>query len=44
MLFQSNQSKFYQELYGKSHEDNIIPDKEKTREFWSRIWEKNLKQ
>ena len=43
MLFQSNQSKFYQELDGKSHEDNIIPDKEKTREFWSRIWEKNLK-
>ena len=28
---------------GKSHEDNIIPDKEKTREFWSGIWEKNVK-
>ena len=42
-LFQSNQSKFYQELDGKSHEDNIIPDKEKTREFWSGIWEKNVK-
>ena len=28
-LFQSNQSKFYQELDGKSHELNIIPDKEK---------------
>ena len=28
-LFQSNQSKFYQELNGKSHELNIIPDKEK---------------
>ena len=28
-LFQSNQSKFYQELDGKSHEDNTIPDKKK---------------
>ena len=27
----------------KSHEQNIIPDKEKTREFWSGIWEKNVK-
>ena len=43
-LFQSNQSKFYQELDGKSHEENIIPNKEKTREFWSGIWEKNIKQ
>ena len=29
MLFQSNQSKFYQELGGKSREENKIPDKEK---------------
>ena len=29
MLFQSNQSKFYQELDGKSREENKIPDKEK---------------
>ena len=42
-LLQSNQSKFYQELDGKSHEENIIPDKEKTREFLSGIWEKNVK-
>ena len=28
---------------GKSHEENIIPDKEKTREFLSGIWEKNVK-
>ena len=28
-LFQSNQTKFYQELDGKSHEEDIIPDKEK---------------
>ena len=34
-LFQSNRSKFYQELDGKPHEENIIPDKKKTREFWS---------
>ena len=27
----------------KSHEDNIISDKKKTREFWSGIWEKNVK-
>ena len=27
----------------KSHEENIIPDKEKTREFWSGLWEKNVK-
>ena len=42
-LFQSNQYKFYQELDGKSHEENIILNKEKTREFWSGIWEKNVK-
>ena len=28
---------------GKSHEENIIPDKEKTREFLSGIWEKDVK-
>ena len=32
-LFQSNQLKFYQELDGKAHEENIIQDKEKTREL-----------
>ena len=32
-LFQSNQTKFYPELEGKSLEDNIIPDKEKNREI-----------
>ena len=42
-LFQSNQYKFYQELDGKSHEENIILNKEKTREFWSGIWEKIVK-
>ena len=40
-LFQSNQPKFYQELDGKSHEENTIPNKEKTREFWSGIQKKN---
>ena len=28
----------------KSHEENIILDKEKTREFWSGIWEKDVKR
>ena len=28
---------------GKSHEENIILDKEETREIWSGIWEKNVK-
>ena len=42
-LFQSNQSKFYQELDGKAHEENIIQDKEKTRELQSGIWEKDVK-
>ena len=42
-LFQFNQSKFYQELDGKSHEENVVPDKEKTRVFWSRIWERDVK-
>ena len=42
-LLQPNQSKFYQELDGKSHEENIITDKKKTREFLSGIWEKNVK-
>ena len=36
-LFQYNQFKFCQELDGNSHEGNIIPDKEKTRGFWSGI-------
>ena len=34
---------FYQELDRKSHEENIMPDKEKTRKFRSRIWEKDVK-
>ena len=42
-LFQFNQSKFYQELDGKSHEENVVPDKEKTRVFWSRTWERDVK-
>ena len=42
-LFQSNQSKFYQELDGKSHEENIILDKEKTRVFQPGIWEEDVK-
>ena len=42
-LFQYNQSKFYQEFDGKSHEKNIILDKEKTGEFWSGVWEKDVK-
>ena len=42
-LFQSNQSKFFQELAGKSHEENIIWHKEKTRVFWSENWEKDIK-
>ena len=41
-LFQFNQSKFYQELDGKSDEENTILDEEKTRELWSEIWEKNV--
>ena len=28
---------------GKPYEENMIPDKEKTREFWSGIWEKDVK-
>ena len=28
---------------GKSHEENIIPDKEKSRGFWCGIWEKDVK-
>ena len=43
-LFQSNLSKFYQELDGKLYGENIIPNKEKTREFQSGIWEKNVKR
>ena len=42
-LFQSNQCKFYQELDGKSHEENMIPYKKKARELWSGKWEKNVK-
>ena len=42
-LFQYNQSKFYQEFDVKSHEKNIILDKEKTGEFWSGVWEKDVK-
>ena len=28
---------------GKLYEENIKPDKEKTREFWAGIWEKDVK-
>ena len=42
-LFQSYQSKFYQEFDGKSREENTILDEEKTRQFWSGIWEKDVK-
>ena len=35
--FQSKQLKFNQELDVKSHEENIIMDKEKTRKFGSGI-------
>ena len=42
-LFQNNQSGAYQKLDGKSHEENIIADQEKTREFWSGIWKKYVK-
>ena len=34
----------YQELDGKSLEQNIISDKEKLREFWSGIRNKDVKQ
>ena len=33
---------FYQELDRNSHGNDIIPDKEK-REFWCRVWEKDIK-
>ena len=42
-LLLSNQLKFHQVLDGKSHEEIIISGKGKTRELWSRIWEKDLK-
>ena len=42
-MLQSNQSKFCQELDEKSHEENIIPGKEKTREFCYGIWGENVK-
>ncbi|XP_047475423.1 uncharacterized protein LOC125029527 [Penaeus chinensis] len=36
-------SRFYQELDGRSCDENVIPDKEETREFWSGIWEKDVR-
>ena len=42
-LFQSKQSKLNQELNGKSYEESIIPDKEKTRQSQSGIKDKNVK-
>ena len=39
-LFQSNQSKFYEELDGGRDNYNIIPNKEESRKFWADIWEK----
>ena len=30
-------------MVGRLHEENIILDIEKTREFWSGIWEKDVK-
>ena len=43
ILSQSNQSRFYQNLEEKNHEQNVIPDKDKSREFWAGIWEKDVK-
>ena len=43
-MLQSNQSKFYYVLDEENHEENVILDRVKTREFWHGIWEKDVKQ
>ena len=42
-MFQSIQSKFYHESDGKSHEENILLDMQKTREFLPVIREEDVK-
>ena len=42
-MFHSNQSKFYQELDGKLHKEDIILYNEETRKFQPRIWDKDVK-
>ena len=42
-LFQSNLSRFYQDLEGKNDEHSAIPDKDKSKEFLASIWEKDVK-
>ena len=42
-LFKSSHLILYQEFNRKSHVENVINDKEKTRELWSDIWDKYVK-
>ena len=38
ILFKQDQKRFYQELNGKARNENVIPDADKSKKFWSDIW------
>ena len=42
-IFQTNQSYLYKELAGQTHQKNEAPNAGEAREFWSDIWNKEVK-
>ena len=42
-LFRNNQRMLYEELDGKTRNQQAIPDAEESKHFWSDLWDKNVK-
>ena len=38
ILFKQDQKRFYQELNGTARNENVIPDADESKKFWSDIW------
>ena len=38
IIFKQDQKRFYQELNGKARNENVIPDADESKKFWSDIW------
>ena len=41
-LFETNQRRLYQELNGENMSETVAPDAEKSKEFWSGIWDDSV--
>ena len=41
-MFNQDQKKVYEKLQGKQREENVIPDAEESKIFWSNIWSKEV--